>query len=66
MFRQTDDLRIAGLRALIPPAILFEELLRAISPRHNPTQQTLDRLLRPFGLRLSVKAIAASPKKRAV
>jgi 3-deoxy-7-phosphoheptulonate synthase len=26
MFHQTDDLRIAGLRALIPPAILFEEL----------------------------------------
>jgi DNA-binding phage protein len=40
-------------------------VLRAISPRHNPTQQTLDRLLRPFGLQLSVKAIAASPKKRA-
>jgi DNA-binding phage protein len=40
-------------------------VLRALSPRHNPTQQTLDRLLRPFGLRLSVKEIAASPKKRA-
>jgi len=26
MFHQTDDLRIAGLRPLIPPAILFEEL----------------------------------------
>jgi 3-deoxy-7-phosphoheptulonate synthase len=26
MFHQTDDLRIAGLKPLIPPAILFEEL----------------------------------------
>jgi DNA-binding phage protein len=40
-------------------------VLRAISPRHNPTQQTLDRLLRPFGLQLSVKPIASSSKKRA-
>lgn len=29
-------------------------LLRAIDPRHNPTQATLDRLLKPFGLRLSL------------
>jgi len=34
---------------------------RAINPRHNPTQATLDRLLAPFGLRLSVAPIA---KKR--
>ena len=27
-------------------------LLRAIRPRHNPTQATLNRLLRPFGLRI--------------
>ena len=30
---------------------------RAISPRSNPTQATLARLLRPFGLRLSVVPI---------
>ena len=29
-------------------------VLRAISPGHNPTQDTLNRLLRPFGLRLSL------------
>ena len=29
-------------------------VLRAISPRHNPTQDTLNRLLKPFGLRLSL------------
>ena len=29
-------------------------VLRAIGPRHNPTQETLNRLLRPFDLRLSL------------
>ncbi len=29
-------------------------VLRAIHPRHNPTQDTLNRLLRPFRLRLSL------------
>lgn len=35
-------------------------LLRAINPRHNPTQDTLNRLLRPFGVKLSVAPIADS------
>ena len=38
-------------------------LLRAIHPRHNPTHQTLNRLLRPFRLRLSV-ALIEGPKER--
>ncbi len=29
-------------------------VLRAINPRHDPTQETLNRLLKPFGLKLSV------------
>ena len=29
-------------------------VVRAINPRHNPTQQTLNRLLKPFGLKLSL------------
>ena len=37
-------------------------VLRAINPRHNPTQATLNRLLRPFGLRLSL-AVLAQPKR---
>jgi DNA-binding phage protein len=32
-------------------------LLRAINPRHNPTQATINRLLKPWGLRLSLAAI---------
>ena len=32
-------------------------LLRAINPRHNPTQATINRLLAPFGLKLSLAPI---------
>ena len=32
-------------------------VLRVIGPRHNPTQATLNRLLKPFRLRLSLSRI---------
>jgi DNA-binding phage protein len=32
-------------------------LLRAINPRHNPTQATINRLLTPFRLKLSLTPI---------
>ena len=32
-------------------------VLRAINPRHNPTQDTLNRLLKPFNLKLSLAPI---------
>ncbi len=32
-------------------------LLRAIHPNHNPTQETLERLLKPFGLRIGLALI---------
>lgn len=38
---------------------------RAIHPRHNPTQETLNRLLAPFRLRLSVAPIATPRRSRA-
>ena len=38
-------------------------VLRAINPRHNPTQDTLNRLLRTFKLRLTLAPIQA-PKGR--
>jgi DNA-binding phage protein len=38
-------------------------LLRTINPRHNPTQETLNRLLKPFRLRLSL-ALIEKPKGR--
>ena len=37
-------------------------LLRAINPRHNPTQSTINRLLNPFGLKLSLTPIQ-KPKR---
>ncbi|HXU32189.1 MAG TPA: hypothetical protein VN851_16590 [Thermoanaerobaculia bacterium] len=40
-------------------------LLRAIHPTHNPTQETLDRLLRPFGLKVGLAPIEKAPGSRA-
>jgi DNA-binding phage protein len=39
-------------------------LLRTINPRHNPTQDTLNRLLKPFRLKLSLAPIPGRPKRR--
>jgi DNA-binding phage protein len=40
-------------------------VLRAIHPRHNPTQDTLNRLLKPFRLRLSLAPLDARKGPRA-
>ena len=32
-------------------------VLRAIHPRHNPTQETIERFLKPFGLRIGLAPI---------
>jgi len=40
-------------------------LLRAINPRHNPTQATINRLLKPFGLKLSLAPITKPKRTRA-
>ena len=40
-------------------------LLRALNPRHNPTQDTLNRLLKPFGLKLSLAPIKTPKRRRA-
>ena len=39
-------------------------LLRTLNPRHNPTQETLNRLLKPFRLKLSLAPISDRPKRR--
>src|SRR3954465_6905125 len=39
-------------------------LLRTLNPRHNPTQATLNRLLKPFRLKLSLAPISDRPKRR--
>ena len=40
-------------------------VLRAIDPKHNPTQETLERLLKPFGLRIGLATIKPRRKRRA-
>lgn len=32
-------------------------VVRAIHPKHNPTEETLERLLKPFGLRIGLAEI---------
>lgn len=39
-------------------------ILRAVNPKQNITQDTLNRLLKPFGLRLSVAPLTDSHKKK--
>jgi DNA-binding phage protein len=38
-------------------------VLRAINLRHNPTQATIDRLLKPFGLRLGLAPLTPAARK---
>jgi DNA-binding phage protein len=45
--------------------IASSNLLRAINPRHNPTQETLNRLLKPFKLKLSLAPIKEPKRRRA-
>ncbi len=40
-------------------------LLRAIDPRHNPTQATINRMVRPFGLKLSLTPIGRPKRSHA-
>jgi DNA-binding phage protein len=40
-------------------------VLRAIHPKHNPTQETLERLLKPFGLRIGLAHIEQRRRGRA-
>ena len=46
-------------------AVAGPNILRAINPRHNPTQDTLNRLLKPFKLKLSLAPIDQPKRRRA-
>ena len=46
-------------------AVASPNILRAINPRHNPTQETLNRLLKPFKLKLSLAPIDQPKRRRA-
>ena len=41
------------------------KVLRSIRPGHNPTQNTLNRLLKPLGLKLSVAPLEVEPGREA-
>ncbi len=44
---------------------ILSNILRAIHPRHNPTQDTLNRMLKPFKLKLSLAPIEEPKRSRA-
>jgi DNA-binding phage protein len=51
-------IRAIGVRQFATSAGMApQNVLRAINPRHNPTHETLSRLLRPFRLRLRLASI---------
>ena len=57
-------IRATGVKEFaVKVSMASPNVLRAIDRRHNPTQQTLNRLLRPFKLRLSLARIEA-PRRR--
>ena len=45
--------------------IASPNILRSINPRHNPTQDTLNRMLKPFKLKLSLAPIEEPKRRRA-
>jgi hypothetical protein len=40
-------------------------VLRAIHPKHSPTQETLEKLLEPLGLRIGLAKAKSGKRKRA-
>jgi DNA-binding phage protein len=51
-------IRLMGVKEFAKRAgLASSNVLRAINPRHNPTLSTLNRLLSPFGLRLTLAPI---------
>ena len=58
-------IRAAGVKEFAARAgVASPNVLRAINPRHNPTQETINRLLRPLGLRLSLALIEERGARR--
>jgi DNA-binding phage protein len=53
-------IRAMGVRQFAAKVKMADSnVLRAINPRHNPTTDTLNRLLRPFRLRLDLQLVDA-------
>ena len=59
-------IRAIGIKEFSARAkIASPNVVRAINPRHNPTQETLNRLLKPFRLKLSLAPIEQPKPRRA-
>jgi transcriptional regulator with XRE-family HTH domain len=59
-------IRAYGVREFAKAIKMAESnLVRLLSGRSNPTQETLNRLLKPFGLRLAVTPIPSIKPKKA-
>ncbi len=59
-------IRAYGVKEFAKKAKLASSnLLRALDPKHNPTQRTLERLLRQFGLRLTASPLPKRARKTA-
>ena len=59
-------IRAAGVKEFAARVgIASPNVLRAISPRHTPSHATINRLLRPFGLRLGLALLHEGRGKRA-
>ncbi len=58
----------AGCSRLSDPCKVIDiagpNILRAINPRHNPTQETLNQLLKPCKLKLSLAPIEETKRRR--
>jgi DNA-binding phage protein len=59
-------IRAIGVKEFsVRTGIASPNVLRAINARHNPTQETLNRLLKPFKLKLSLAPIEQSKRRHA-
>jgi DNA-binding phage protein len=59
-------IRAIGVKEFsLKTGIASPNLLRAIHPRSNPTQETLNRLLKPLGLKISLTVIEKPRRGRA-
>jgi probable addiction module antidote protein len=56
-------IRAFGVKEFAKKAKLASSnVLRSIDPEHNPTQETLSRILKPLGLMITVAPIPARPR----
>jgi DNA-binding phage protein len=60
------SIRAFGVKEFARKAgISSSNVLRAVDPEHNPTEKMLERILKPFGLRLTVAPKTAKPGGKA-